>query len=208
MSEEYRNIYKIARRTAGFTQEAATERLGISVESVRAYEIGQRIPPNDIVNAMKGQITMGMTVDNVSYLTGMRQDARVSTAGKQDQKEAAADVGKTQQSTVSASLDQVNMGQDGIAVTEVSRQQGAEQSAAQKQPPAPRMDTVEISEEGRAASVQMRSQQSETETAAAEVEQYEAEDLSEYTDSELKQMYYKGEITRQEYEDETGTALD
>ena len=67
---------------------------------------------------------------------------------------------------------------------------------------------MEISEEGRAASVQMRSQQSETETAAAEVEQYEAEDLSEYTDSELKQMYYKGEITRQEYEDETGTALD
>ncbi|MEY8316010.1 XRE family transcriptional regulator [bacterium 1xD42-67] len=52
MSEEYRNIYKIARRTAGFTQEAAAERLGISVESVRAYEIGQRIPPNDIVNAM------------------------------------------------------------------------------------------------------------------------------------------------------------
>lgn len=52
MSEEYRNIYKIARRTAGFTQGAAAERLGISVESVRAYEIGQRIPPNDIVNAM------------------------------------------------------------------------------------------------------------------------------------------------------------
>lgn len=52
MSEEYRNIYKIARRTAGFTQEAAAERLGVSVESVRAYEIGQRIPPNDIVNAM------------------------------------------------------------------------------------------------------------------------------------------------------------
>ena len=151
---------------------------------------------------------MGMTVDNVSYLTGMRQNTRVSTAEKQDQKEAAADVGKTQQSTVSASLDQVNMGQDGIAVTEVSRQQGTEQSAAQKRPLAPRMDTVEISEEGRAASVQMRSQQSETETAAAEVEQYEAEDLSEYTDSELKQMYYKGEITRQEYEDETGTALD
>ena len=151
---------------------------------------------------------MGMTVDNVSYLTGMRQNTRVSTAEKQDQKEAAADVGKTQQSTVSASLDQVNMGQDGIAVAEVSRQQGVEQSATQKQLAAPRMDTVEISEEGRAASVQMRSQQSETETAAAEVEQYEAEDLSEYTDSELKQMYYKGEITRQEYEDETGTALD
>lgn len=153
---------------------------------------------------MKGQITMGMTVDNVSYLTGMRQDARVSTTGKQEQKEAAADVGKTQKSTVSASLDQVNMGQDGITITEISRQQGAEQSAAQKQPPAPRMDTVKISEEGRAASVQMQRQQTGTDTAEAEMEQYEAEDLSEYTDSELKQMYYRGEITRQEYEDETG----
>ena len=149
---------------------------------------------------------MGMTVDNVSYLTGMRQNTRVSTAEKQDQKEAAADVGKTQQSTVSASLDQVNMGQDGIAVAEVSRQQGTEQSAAQKRPLAPRMDTVEISEEGRAASAQLQGQQ--TETAAAEVEQYEAEDLSKYSDTELKQMYYNGEITRQEYEDETGETLE
>ena len=56
---------------------------------------------------------MGMTVDNVSYLTGMRQDARVSIA-----------------------------------------------------------------------------------------------DLSEYTDSESKQMYFQSEITHQEYEDKTGTALD
>lgn len=98
---------------------------------------------------------MGMTVDNVSYSTGMRQNARISTAEKQGQKEVAADVGKTQQSTVSASLDQVNMGEDGIAITEVSRQQGTEQSAAQKQSAAPRMDTVEISEEGRAASAKM-----------------------------------------------------
>lgn len=100
------------------------------------------------------------------------------------------------------------MGQDGIAVTEISRQQGAEQSAAQKQPPAPRMDTVEISEEGKAASVQMQRQQTRTETAAEEMEQYEAEDLSEYTDTELRQMYYKGEITRKEYEDETGETLE
>lgn len=146
---------------------------------------------------------MSMTVDNVSYLTGMRQNMRIFTTERQEQK--GAEVGKTQQSTVSASLDQVNMGQDGIAVTEVSRQQGAEQSAAQKQPTAPRMDTVEISEEGKAASVQMQRQQ--TGTAAAEAAQYEAEDLSEYTDTELKQMYYKGEIMRQEYEDETGETL-
>ena len=151
---------------------------------------------------------MSMTVDNVSYLTGMRQNMRVSTAEKQEQKGAEADVGKIQQSGVSASLDQVNMGEDGIAVTEVSRQQGGEQPAAQKQPAAPRMDKVEISKEGQAASVQTQNQQTESEAAAAKVEQYEAEDLSEYTDSELKQMYYNGEITRQEYEDETGETLE
>ena len=149
---------------------------------------------------------MSMTVDNVSYLTGIRPNMRTSTTEKQEQKGAAADVGKTQQSTVSASLDQVNMGQDGIAVNEVSRQQGAEQSATQKRPTAPRMDTVEISAEGRAASAQL--QQVENETALAEVEQDQAEDLSEYTNTELKQMYYKGKITRQEYEDETGDVLE
>lgn len=142
---------------------------------------------------------MSMTVDNVSYLTGMRQNTRVSTAEKQEQKGAEADVGKTQQSSVSASLDQVNMGQDGIAVTEVGRQQGAEQSAAQKQPTAPHRDIVEISAEGKAANTQ-----SQQVTGA----KMELEDLSEYTDSELKQMYYKGEITRQEYEDETGETLE
>ena len=49
MPEEYRNIYKNARRAAGYTQETAAEQLGLSVESVRAYETGQRIPPNDVV---------------------------------------------------------------------------------------------------------------------------------------------------------------
>ena len=52
MPEECRNIYKKARRVAGLTQEAAAERLGISVESVRAYETGQRIPPNNVVEDM------------------------------------------------------------------------------------------------------------------------------------------------------------
>lgn len=145
---------------------------------------------------------MSMTVDNVSYLTGMRQNTRASTVEKQEQKGAEADVGKTQQSSVSAGLDQVNMGRDGIAVTEVGRQQGAEQSATQKQPAAPHRDIVEISAEGKAASAQGQ------QAAGAKMEQYEAEDLSEYTDSELKQMYYKGEITRQEYEDETGETLE
>lgn len=52
MPEEYRNIYKAARRAAGLTQEAAAERLDVSVESLRAYETGGRIPPNDIVERM------------------------------------------------------------------------------------------------------------------------------------------------------------
>lgn len=145
---------------------------------------------------------MSMTVDNVSYLTGMRQNTHVSTAEKQEQKGAQPDVGKTQQRGVSASLDQVNMGEDGVAVTEVGRQQGAEQSAAQKQPTAPHRDIVEISVEGKAANAQGQ------QAAGVKMEQYEMEDLSEYTDSELKQMYYKCEITRQEYEDETGETLE
>lgn len=52
MPEDTRTIYKKARRVAGLTQEAAAERLGISVESVRAYETGQRIPSNDVVEDM------------------------------------------------------------------------------------------------------------------------------------------------------------
>ena len=64
------------------------------------------------------------------------------------------------------------------------------------------MDTVEISAEGRAASTKLQKQ------SAAAAEQYELEDLSQYTDTELKQMYYKGEITRQEYEGETGILLE
>lgn len=52
MPEDYRNIYKNARRAAGYTQEAAAERLGISVESIRAYETGQRVPPSEVVELM------------------------------------------------------------------------------------------------------------------------------------------------------------
>ena len=52
MPEEYRNIYQTARKAAGFTQEAAAERLGISTESIRAYENGYRIPSNEVVDLM------------------------------------------------------------------------------------------------------------------------------------------------------------
>ena len=37
------NIYQTARKAAGLTQEAAAERLALSVESLRAYETGDRL---------------------------------------------------------------------------------------------------------------------------------------------------------------------
>ena len=52
MSSEYRNPYQIARASAGFTQEKAAELVDVSVESIRAYENGKRIPPNDVVVRM------------------------------------------------------------------------------------------------------------------------------------------------------------
>lgn len=52
MPEGYRNIYKVAREARGLTQEAAAEKLGISDSSIRAYETGQRVPPNEVVELM------------------------------------------------------------------------------------------------------------------------------------------------------------
>lgn len=73
------------------------------------------------------------------------------------------------------------------------------------------MDTVVISEEGRRAYSKMSKQEggvNELQDTASEETEYEVEDLSEYTDTELKQMYYQGEITLQEYEDETGETME
>ncbi len=147
---------------------------------------------------------MSLTINN--YLNSSIQDTRATSAEKLGQKDKAAEVGKMRESSISASLDQVNMGEDGVAVTEVSRQQRSEQSAARKQTAASRVDTVEISEAGKAASAKLQKQQADTE--ATEEYQSEVEDLSEYTDTELKQMCYRGEITRQEYEEDTGKMLE
>lgn len=147
---------------------------------------------------------MSMTISAANYLNGTYQNVRTANSERPGQKDGTTAAGKIQQSSMSASLDQVNLGEDGIAVTEVSRQQGAEQPATQKQSASPRMDTVEISEEGMAASAMIQEQKTETST----VDEYETEELSEYTNSELRQMYYRGEITRQEYEDETGETLE
>lgn len=52
MQENYRNICKIARQTAGLTQERWAEALDISVESVRLYETGRGMPSDDVVTRM------------------------------------------------------------------------------------------------------------------------------------------------------------
>ena len=52
MPQDKRNIYKIAREARGLTQEAAAAKLGISDSTVRAYETGQRVPPNEVVELM------------------------------------------------------------------------------------------------------------------------------------------------------------
>ena len=46
------NIYKTARQKAGITREKAAEAMGISVESLKAYETYGRLPSCDVVDRM------------------------------------------------------------------------------------------------------------------------------------------------------------
>ena len=52
MSEEYLNIYQAGRKATDLTQEQAAECLAVSVESLKAYELGLRVPPNSVVYGM------------------------------------------------------------------------------------------------------------------------------------------------------------
>lgn len=52
MQDNYRNICKIARQTAGLTQERFAEALDISVEAVRQYESEKIMPSDDVVTRM------------------------------------------------------------------------------------------------------------------------------------------------------------
>ncbi|MFW2488212.1 helix-turn-helix domain-containing protein [Clostridium chromiireducens] len=52
MVQQYRNIYQIARKCTGFTQEKASELMNISVDSLRAYEGDKRVPLDNIVIKM------------------------------------------------------------------------------------------------------------------------------------------------------------
>jgi len=52
MYYESSNIYQKARETTGMTQEAVAELLDVSVESIRAYESGLRVPKNKTAEKM------------------------------------------------------------------------------------------------------------------------------------------------------------
>ncbi len=52
MPEDGRNIYKIRREQAGFTQEHAAELLGCSVRALARYESGEVFPPDDLALSM------------------------------------------------------------------------------------------------------------------------------------------------------------
>lgn len=52
MAIESQNIYKNARKSAGFTQEKASQLLSVSVDSLRDYEQSQRPVPSDVASAM------------------------------------------------------------------------------------------------------------------------------------------------------------
>ena len=49
MPGEYLNPYQKARKTTCLTQEQAAERLGLSAESLKQYELGNRVPSNAVV---------------------------------------------------------------------------------------------------------------------------------------------------------------
>jgi transcriptional regulator with XRE-family HTH domain len=52
MQEQHTNIYETARKSSGLTQERAAEQIGVSVGSIKDYESGKRIPPDDVVVRM------------------------------------------------------------------------------------------------------------------------------------------------------------
>lgn len=52
MEQRCPNLYKRARLSTGMSQERAAEMLGLSPESLKQYEGGHRVPPDDVVARM------------------------------------------------------------------------------------------------------------------------------------------------------------
>lgn len=52
MEQKCPNLYKRARLSTGMSQERAAEILGLSAESLKQYEGGRRVPPDEVVSKM------------------------------------------------------------------------------------------------------------------------------------------------------------
>ena len=52
MQDDYRNIYRDVRQTAGLTQERWAELIGISADAVRQYETDRILPSDEVVLRM------------------------------------------------------------------------------------------------------------------------------------------------------------
>ena len=52
MEQKCLNLYKRARLSTGMSQERAAEILGLSAESLKPYEGGRRVPPDEVVARM------------------------------------------------------------------------------------------------------------------------------------------------------------
>ena len=52
MEQKCLNLYKRARLSTGMSQERAAEILGLSAESLKQYEGGRRVPPDEVVARM------------------------------------------------------------------------------------------------------------------------------------------------------------
>lgn len=180
---------------------------------------------------------MSMSIYAMNYYNDSLQNKQNGTKSMTEKtKESDMKQGELQENWGSAQLTQEKYREDGT-VSMVQRMKGTEaylqiktgetnaqvlESTSEEllYSDAARTDTVMISEEGRQASIQMRQQSvsagsssnnstmQQLQEDTSEETEYQVEDLSEYTDTELKQMYYRGEITLQEYEDETGKIIE
>lgn len=147
---------------------------------------------------------MSMTVNTANgYTSEIVSSEQLSAIKKQESNPKEAE--NLEQKPVSSRPNRIIYEEDGASVSIIGQKQGTEQTVVPLKAAAPRTDTVEISEEGRAASARFQAQRIKADSV--EETAYEEDDLSKYTDSELKQMYYSGDITLQEYEDETGEKL-
>lgn len=145
---------------------------------------------------------IGAINSNVMTVAASSQYGQVNRTGKAD--EAAPAEERKRGTHGVPSVDTVEISQEGRAYVEASEASGASQGMTDVTPQVT-SDSVVSAASGTATDTAVSAKQSvKTDTADtyAVSEEAEEDDLSEYTDSELELMMYKGDITRQEYKDE------